>query len=422
MPPPPPFQVRNVKLDFPRFNGSEVLQWIFKAEQFFDYYNTADAQRLTIAAIHMEKEVVPWFQMTNRSLPFQSWIDFTRVLELEFGPSPYECTRSQLFKLAQVGSVHDYYTKFTALANRVQGVTSDALMDCFVGGLKPEIQRDVIAQSPTTLICCVSLAKLFEEKYQPKHKPFHTSSPFRGQNSNPSLNTQPTSSQSLKSTTLPPLLTSPAPNSTFPKHGNIKRISPAEMQLRREKGLCYTCDEKFHPSHRCPNKQYLLLHMDDEDTVQLQIERDNVPDDVQQDHHLSYNALKGSFGLGTMKFQGTINGMVVQILLDSGNSDNFLQPRIANCLKLTVEPTLHFQVLVGNGNSLVAEGLVKHLDVMVQGHSLKLPVYLLPISGADLVLGAAWLATLGPHISHYSKLTLKFYKGNQFVTLHGDQQ
>ena len=51
-----------------------------------------------IAIIHMEKEVVPWFQMTNRATPFQSWIEFTRALELEFGPSPYKCTRSQLFK------------------------------------------------------------------------------------------------------------------------------------------------------------------------------------------------------------------------------------------------------------------------------------------------------------------------------------
>ena len=67
---PPPFQVRSVKLDFPRFDRSEVLQWIFKAEQFFYYYNTPDTQRLTIAAIHMEKEVVPWFQMTNQSTPF----------------------------------------------------------------------------------------------------------------------------------------------------------------------------------------------------------------------------------------------------------------------------------------------------------------------------------------------------------------
>ena len=83
---------------------------------------------------------------------------------------------------------------------------------------------------------------------------------------------------------------------------------------------------------------------------------------------------------------------MIQILLDSGSSDNFLQPKIANCLKLPIEHTSNFQVLVGNGNSLVTEGLVKQLEVMVQSHSLILPVYLLPIAGVDLVLGATWLA------------------------------
>nr|KYP52382.1 Transposon Ty3-I Gag-Pol polyprotein [Cajanus cajan] len=206
---------------------------------------------------------------------------------------------------------------------------------------------------------------------------------------------------------------------------NVKKMSPAEMQLRREKGLCFTCDDKFSPSHRFPNKQYLLLQMDDEDNVEL------VPDPPDnsgshmspplQEHHLSYNALKGSSGLGTMRFQGSINGMLVQVLLDSGSSDNFLQPRIAHCLKLPIEPIPNFKVLVGNGNSLIADGAVSDLHVTIQGHVLTLPVYLLPVSGADLVLGAAWLATLGPHISDYSNLTLKFYLGNQFITLRGEQ-
>jgi len=100
-----PFQVRNVKLYFPRFNGSNVLEWIFIAEQFFTFYNTPKEQRLTIAAVHMEAEVIPWFQMITKTNAFQSWIGFTRALELEFGPSPYECLRSTLFKLMQSGSV-----------------------------------------------------------------------------------------------------------------------------------------------------------------------------------------------------------------------------------------------------------------------------------------------------------------------------
>ena len=30
----PPFQVRNIKLEFPRFDGTNVHEWIFRAEQF----------------------------------------------------------------------------------------------------------------------------------------------------------------------------------------------------------------------------------------------------------------------------------------------------------------------------------------------------------------------------------------------------
>jgi len=59
----PSFQVRNVKLDFQKFDGFEVLQWIFRVKQFFDYYNTLDEQKLLIAFVHLEKEVLPWFQM-----------------------------------------------------------------------------------------------------------------------------------------------------------------------------------------------------------------------------------------------------------------------------------------------------------------------------------------------------------------------
>jgi len=85
-----------------------------------------------------------------------------------------QCPRANLFKLTQVGSVHEYYVKFTALANRVQRVTTEALLDCFLGGLRQDIHRDVLVQDPKTLMRCLSLAKLFEEKYAARHK-FHGS-------------------------------------------------------------------------------------------------------------------------------------------------------------------------------------------------------------------------------------------------------
>jgi len=160
-----PFQVRNVKLDFPKFDGSNVFQWVFQAGQFFDYYATPDLQRLTIAAIHLKKDVVPWSQMMQKNNLFPFWKSFTRALEVEFGPSPFECPCSKLFKLNQNTLVEEYYAQFTSLANRITGITMDALLDYFISGLKMEIHRDVLSQSAHSLLETVSLARLFKGKH-----------------------------------------------------------------------------------------------------------------------------------------------------------------------------------------------------------------------------------------------------------------
>lgn len=86
-----PFQVHNIKLDFPRFDGSEPLNWIFKAEQLFSYYSTPDEQRLTIVAVHMEGSVVPWYQMMQKAKLIPNWTTLSRAIELQFGPSQFEC-------------------------------------------------------------------------------------------------------------------------------------------------------------------------------------------------------------------------------------------------------------------------------------------------------------------------------------------
>lgn len=62
-----PLHRPSVKLDFLRFNDTEPLNWLFRAEQFFSYYGTPDSQRLTIVAVHFEGSMVPWFQMLQKS-------------------------------------------------------------------------------------------------------------------------------------------------------------------------------------------------------------------------------------------------------------------------------------------------------------------------------------------------------------------
>ena len=177
----------------------------------------------------------------------------------QFGPSPFDYPMGELFNLQQTGTVSDYYLKFMAIANRSEGLSNEVALNCFLSGLNVDIRRDVITQRPMTLIRAVSLAKLYEEKYQPvnsnqTHNYSHRYSPISAHTVN--FNSAP--SNAAKNTTkisLPPLL--PTPNTPLLKYNSVKKISHVEMQLRREKGLCYFCDDKFTFNHKCPQQAYV---------------------------------------------------------------------------------------------------------------------------------------------------------------------
>lgn len=72
------------------------------------------------------------------------------------------------------------------------------------------------------------------------------------------------------------------------------------------------------------------------------------------DHHLSLNAYHGSKRLATISFSGSINGKRVQVLLDGGSSDNFIQPRVAKHVRLPIEPADNLKVMVGNDSYIEA--------------------------------------------------------------------
>ena len=104
-------------------------------------------------------------------------------------------------------------------------------------------------------------------------------------------------------------------------------------------------------------------------------------------------------------------------MIDCGSSDNFIQPRIARSLKYPIEPVPAFKVMVDNGNYMSAEGRIKELIIKTQGNSFTFPVFLLPISGADLIFEASWLKTIGPHIADYGELRLQFLYNDKFTVL-----
>nr|XP_016462819.1 PREDICTED: uncharacterized protein LOC107785918 [Nicotiana tabacum]XP_016462821.1 PREDICTED: uncharacterized protein LOC107785918 [Nicotiana tabacum]XP_016462822.1 PREDICTED: uncharacterized protein LOC107785918 [Nicotiana tabacum]XP_016462823.1 PREDICTED: uncharacterized protein LOC107785918 [Nicotiana tabacum]XP_016462824.1 PREDICTED: uncharacterized protein LOC107785918 [Nicotiana tabacum] len=191
----------------------------------------------------------------------------------------------------------------------------------------------------------------------------------------------------------------------------LKRLTPTEIQGRREKGLCYYCDEKYSASHKCKNLPQLLLLTEEHDTTiqlpELQLSDEALAEELQclevQEHSsISFHALN------TLWFVGHVKGSPIQVLVDGGSTDNFIQTRIATFLQLTIEPIPSFYVMVGSGQRLRYDAIVRQIPLTIQGCELVLDFYVLALHDADFVLRVSWLATLGPVLTDYAMHVLEF--------------
>jgi hypothetical protein len=313
-----------MKLDIPRFDGSDAMGWIFKITQFFEYHHTPDDQQMRIAAFYMEGEALSWFQWLHSNGQFLTWPLFLQALESRFAPSLYEDPKGALFKLCQTSSVREYQTQFEALANRIMGLPPPFHLGCFISGLKPAIRREVQAFQPISLTQVIHLARLQEEKFLDR-------APF------PPKLFQPAPSTGSSSSSFKPTLTVTPVKANTP----IKRLTSDELQARRAKGLCYNCDERFQLGYRHKRQVHLLIVnpeavVDLGSTLQTLEDADSatqpVPDDPIQDPDLtqiSLHALMGHTIPQTLRVMGHINQSPIAILIDSGSTHNFLQHRVA---------------------------------------------------------------------------------------------
>jgi len=84
---------------------------------------------------------------------------------------------------------------------------------------------------------------------------------------------------------------------------------------------------------------------------------------------ISIHAILGSPSLNTMRIVGIIQHQMVVILVDSGSTDNFLDPAIVFKARL---PTLTSKVIVvkvANGQLMSGEGTCPAVSIRVQGNT-----------------------------------------------------
>lgn len=161
---------RTMKLDFPKFDGSDPNGWVFRAQQFFNYHGTPDTQKIHLASFHMEGKALTWYQWLLASHPITTWPEFVQAIQVRFASTPFDDLVADFTKLRQVFTVEEYQTEFEVLSNRIPRLPEYVRISTFVSGLRDDIRIMVTMFRPTNLPTAFVLARLYEEEVWRKFK------------------------------------------------------------------------------------------------------------------------------------------------------------------------------------------------------------------------------------------------------------
>nr|KYP37262.1 hypothetical protein KK1_041542 [Cajanus cajan] len=102
------------KVELPTFEGCDPLGWIARAENFFEA-QVKLIEKLHLAFISMEGNVVHWFQFWRQKSNNPSWEEFSMALLRRFGGNGRSTVYERLAALRQTSSMEDYVQEIELL-------------------------------------------------------------------------------------------------------------------------------------------------------------------------------------------------------------------------------------------------------------------------------------------------------------------
>ncbi|XP_052203138.1 uncharacterized protein LOC127808607 [Diospyros lotus] len=227
----------------------------------------------------------------------------------------------------------------------------------------------------------------------------------------------------------PPLAPQPAASKHIPP--GVKRLSWDEMQKRHEQGLCFNCNEKFTPGHKCKVAQSFLIEVKEPPEEEEYEESDpHVPFDIPAANSgveaedlpkVSLHALAGSAGPQTMQVTAMLKGKVASLLINNGSTHNFISTKVAHKLQIPTTIIEPFEVRVASGERLAGTQQCKAVSLKIQHIYVSVDLYVIPLAGVDIVLGVQWLAQLGKVVFDYKQMAMEFTLGGRQVRLSMQQ-
>ncbi|XP_061337226.1 uncharacterized protein LOC133284249 [Gastrolobium bilobum] len=401
-------------MELPVFNGTDPNSWIFRTELYFGLQQVLDALKVQLAGMRMEGLAGPWFQWLFNGGSIQSWDQLKLAVRQRFGGTAYTDLRGVLSKLTQDRTLNDYIRNFEALINQVTEFSDAVLMSFFVSGLLPDLRRAIQLHSPTSLHQAMQLAITYDAHFVELRSSFTAPGTKKSCVKSSYTVEQPKPLTTILPSSKPVL---PALPSTVP----FKKLSHEELLKKRELGICYTCDEKWNPRHKCQSKFFLLVgdfeEIAEEADEHIVWQPEGTPEVT---HAAALHSLKGDKNPRAIQFRVQLHNRMVSILVDSGSSHNFLQKQLVEDMGLSTLKVPRMRVFLGNGEFMVCDRKCLAVPLEIQGYAFTVDLWVIELTGFDIILGISWLSQLGRVIHDYVELSMEFMSSGGRVILQGE--
>lgn len=173
----------------------------------------------------------------------------------------------------------------------------------------------------------------------------------------------------------------------------FKGLSEAEWKSKREKGLCFRCDEKYSIGHRCKNRELQVMMIYDEEMEEEVVEaetgegREEEAGQGSEVIELSMNSVVGLTAPQTMKLQGDIEGQPMVVLIDGGATHNFIAAELVQRLGLPRTETAGYGVIMGMGMAVQGAGICKGVKLHLQNLQIVEDFLPIELGSSDVILG-----------------------------------
>jgi hypothetical protein len=293
------------RIDMRKFDGKDTITWILQMEQLFDLHNVPHTQKVRIASLYLEPNLFVWYRWLCSRKSLVTWTIFTEEIIAHYEDTRSNTLFSQLINLKQKGSVTEHIENFQRLNIKVIDILDEHLIDVFIGTLNDNIQHEVRLWEPISLENAFKVARNVESKYMA----------MATRRTNPNIYRE-----------------NNAPSSK----------TPQQLEERKEKGLCFNCDNKYSKGHKCGEKKLFYIDCEEEEEQEQEPSQDENIEAISSEEltpTISCNALAGISTPQTLKIEGYIKKKKVIVLIDSGSTHNFIHYKLAKALNCFVYPT-----------------------------------------------------------------------------------